>query len=44
MNYVDSNIRLIKEGKMIGIIICKKDNHFVIEYFSYEKKYQESIN
>ena len=32
MNYVDKNIKKINQNKTIGIIICKKDNRYVIEY------------
>ena len=34
MNYIDSNLKQINQGKTIGIIICKKDNRFVMEYCS----------
>ena len=34
MNYVDKNIKTINEDKTIGIIICKKDNRFIMEYCS----------
>ena len=34
MNYIDKNIRTIEEDKTVGIIICKKDNKFVMEYCS----------
>ena len=34
MNYIDKNIRRIEQDKTIGIIICKKDNHFIMEYCS----------
>ena len=34
MNYIDKNIKTIEEGKTIGIIICKRNNKFVIEYSS----------
>lgn len=37
MNYVDKNIKTIDEDKTIGIIICKKENHFVMEYCSDDK-------
>lgn len=33
MNYID-NIKSINQDKTIGIIICKKDNKFVMEYCS----------
>jgi len=32
MNYIDKNIKTIDEDKTIGIIICKKNNKFIIEY------------
>ena len=34
MNYVDKNIKSISQDKTIGIIICKKDNEFIMEYCS----------
>ena len=34
MNYIDNNLKSIEEDKTIGIIICKKDNHFIMEYCS----------
>ena len=34
MNYIDNNIKKIQHNKTIGIIICKKDNKFIIEYAS----------
>ena len=34
MNYIDKNIKSIEEDKTIGIIICKKNNRFVMEYCS----------
>ncbi len=34
MNYVDKNLRKINQEKTIGIIICKKDNKYVIKYCS----------
>ena len=34
MNYVDKNIKEINHTNTIGIIICKKENKFVIEYCS----------
>ena len=32
MNYIDKNIKEISNNSTIGIIICKKENKFVIEY------------
>ena len=34
MNYIDKNIRKVNQNKTIGIIICKKNNSYVIEYCS----------
>lgn len=37
MNYIDNNLKNINQNKTIGIIICKKDNRYVIEYCSDER-------
>ena len=34
MNYIDKNIKTLDENKTIGIIICKKNNKYIIEYCS----------
>ena len=34
MNYIDKNIRKLTQNKTIGIIICMKNNQYVIEYCS----------
>jgi len=34
MNYIDRNLRKITQDKTIGIIICRKNNKYVIEYCS----------
>ena len=34
MNYIDKNLKNINQDKTIGIIICKKENKYVIEYCS----------
>ena len=45
MNYIDKNLRKPTQDKTIGIIICKKDNKFIMEYCSDERilarEYQE---
>ena len=45
MDYIDKNLREINQDKTIGIIICKKDNKFIMEYCSDERilarEYQE---
>ena len=40
MNYIDKNIKNINQDKTIGIIICKKDNYFIMEYYSDERIYR----
>ena len=40
MNYIDKNIRNLNQDKTIGIIICKKDNQFIMEYCSDERVYK----
>lgn len=37
MNYIDKNIKKINQDKTIGIIICKQDNKYIIEYCSDER-------
>ena len=34
MNYIDKNLKRIDMDKTIGIVICKKDNYFIMEYCS----------
>ena len=34
MNYIDKHIKSINQDKTIGIIVCKKDNKYLIEYSS----------
>ena len=34
MNYIDKNLKRTDMDKTIGIIICKKDNCFIMEYCS----------
>ena len=34
MNYIDKNLKTIYQDNTIGIIICKKNNHFIMEYCS----------
>ena len=37
MNYVDRNLRNPMQDKTIGIILCRKDNKFIMEYCSDER-------
>ena len=32
MNYIDKHVKEINQDKTIGIIVCKKDNKYLIEY------------
>ena len=34
MNYIDNHLKKMNQDKTIGIIICKRDNKYVIEYSS----------
>jgi len=34
MNYIDKNIKSIEDNETVGIIICKRDNRYVIEFCS----------
>ena len=34
MNYINKNLKTIEENDTVGIIICKKDNKYVIEFCS----------
>ena len=34
MNYIDNNVKTINQNKTIGIIICMKNNQYIIEYCS----------
>ncbi len=40
MNYIDKNIKSMSHNKTIGIIICKHDNEFVMEYSSDERIFE----
>ncbi len=37
MNYIDKNIKEVNNNSTIGILICKRENKFVIEYCSDER-------
>ena len=34
MNYIDNNLKKLSQDSTIGIIMCKKDNNYIIEYCS----------
>ena len=37
MNYIDKHLKRITQDKTIGIIVCKKDDKYLIEYSSDER-------
>jgi len=37
MNYIDKNTKEVSNNSTIGILICKRENKFVIEYCSDER-------
>ena len=37
MNYIDKNVKETTNDNTIGMLICKKENKFVIEYCSDER-------
>ena len=37
MNYIDKNIKEVSNNNTIGILVCKRENKFVIEYCSDER-------
>ena len=37
MNYIDKNVKDVSDNKTIGIIICSRNNQFIIEYCSDER-------
>lgn len=34
MNYIDENTKTMEENDTVGIIICKQDNKYIMEYCS----------
>lgn len=34
MNYIDKHLKKTSQNTTIGIIICKKDNKYIMEYCS----------
>ena len=43
MNYVDKNIKTTFQNETIGIVICKKDNMYVVEYCSDDRIYRTTF-
>ena len=44
MNYIDKNLSKSTQDKTIGIILCKKDNKFIMEYCSDERIHIREYN
>ena len=44
MNYIDTNLKRINHDKTIGIIICKKNNRYFIEYCSNKRIISREYN
>lgn len=44
MNYIDKNIKSIDDEQTIGIIICKKDNKFIMEYCSDDRIFRTTYS
>ncbi len=42
MNYIDKNVKTINQNRTIGIIICRKDNKFVMQYCSDERIFRST--
>jgi len=40
MNYIDKNIKTLEEEKTIGIIICKHNNKYIMEYCSDDRIFE----
>ena len=34
MNYIDKNLKGVDNNKTVGIIICKQNNQYIIDYCS----------
>ena len=44
MNYIDKNLKKQMQDKTIGIILCRKDNKFIMEYCSDERIHIREYN
>ena len=44
MQKKDKNIKNVNQNKTIGLIIVKKDNHFIMEYCSDERILSREYN
>ena len=37
MNYIDKNVKEINNDKTVGVVICKRDNKYVMEFCSNDR-------
>ena len=44
MNYIDENIKKLNQENTIEVIICKKDNCFIMEYCSNSRIFNTIYN
>lgn len=42
MNYIDKNFRKPYHDKTVGIIVCKKNNKYILEYIGFDKLFVSS--
>ena len=40
MNYINKNIKTLNQNDTIGIIVCKRENKFIMEYCSDSRIYE----
>lgn len=43
MNYIDKNLKTVNQGETIGIVICKKEDKYVVEYCSDERVFRTTF-
>ena len=43
MSYIDKNLKTVNQDRTIGIVICKKDNEFLIQYCSDDRVYRTTF-
>ena len=43
MGYIDKNLKNVYQDETIGVVICKKDNKYVVEYCSDERVYRTTF-
>ena len=43
MSYIDKNLKTVNQDRTIGIVICKKDNEFLIQYCSDDRVFRTTF-